>query len=473
MFQSVLEQRVCEVEVSLLAVVGSIDPDEVPASEAARVFERLDRISRAAAAARTLLARRMAASLEWQRRGFRCPEEHLAATTGSSLGAAKTEMATSEALASLPVLREGMLDGSLSGAQGAVIAAAAVVNPAAERALVDKASRANLRELQEEAGRVRAAADADPDATHARLHRQRRVSRHSDGEGMVHLHGQGTPDEAAVVLSELDRLTDEIFRERRNLGVREARDTYVWDALVRMAQRSRHGTSPGSSRNPRHLALLRVDVEALQRGHVAGDELCEITGVGPIPVRVAKTLLGEATLKLVITRGVDVLNVTSLGRGPTAAMRHALLWTNPTCVVEGCSRTIIEHDHRSGAEYRHTRHTRLDELDPLCGGHHDLHTQHGWALVQGQGKRAMVPPTDPRHPSHTPTPPPTGPPDTGPSASPNTSPPEPRRLAPPDARPPRARPPRARPPRAGPPGPRTTTASPRPAEPDLFSTDVA
>ena len=227
MFQSVLEGQLAEVEASVLAVVGSIDPDAVPASEAPRLFERLDRIARAASAARTLLARRVADSLEWQRKGFRSPEEHLAAASGTSLGVARAEMATSEALRSLPSTRAGMLDGTLSPAQGSVIAGAAVANPGAERSLLDQAGRSNLRELQEAAGRARAAADADPDATHARLHKQRRVSRRTDGEGMVHLHAQGTADEAVVVLSELDRLTDEIFHEHRTTGVREARDTYV------------------------------------------------------------------------------------------------------------------------------------------------------------------------------------------------------------------------------------------------------
>ena len=420
MYKSAIEKQISEVEASLLAVVASIDPDLVPASEAPRLFERLDRIARAAVGARTMLARRVADSLEWQRKGFRSPEEHLAAASGTSLGAAKTEMQTSEALRSLPSTRAGMLDGSLSPAQGSVIAGAAVMNPSAERDLLAKASRTNLRELQEAAGRARAAADPNPDATHARLHKQRRLTRHTDGEGMVHLHAQGTPEEGAEVLIELDRLTDEIFHERRATGIREARETYVWDALVRMSQRSRDGSGSGRSRSPRHLGLLRIDIEALRRGQVQGDELCEITGVGPVPVRVAKELLGDATLKLVITRGVDVLNVTSLGRGPTAAMRQALLWTSPTCVVEGCSRTIVEHDHRTGAEFKDTRHTRLAELDPLCTGHHDLHTHHGWALVTGTGKRPMVRPDDPRHPMRV-RPPATGPPGTGPPGSDNTN----------------------------------------------------
>jgi hypothetical protein len=148
--------------------------------------------------------------------------------------------------------------------------------------------------------------------------------------------------------------------------------------------------------NPRYLALLRVDVQALHRGRVASDELCEIRGVGPVPVSVAEQLLGRSVLHLVITRGLDVLNVTHLGRGPTAAQKIALAWASPGCTVEGCWRTRTENDHREALA--ETRHTRLGELDPLCAYHHDLKTRSGWALVEGTGKRPMVPPDDPRHP---------------------------------------------------------------------------
>jgi hypothetical protein len=113
---------------------------------------------------------------------------------------------------------------------------------------------------------------------------------------------------------------------------------------------------------------------------------------------VARELLGEAILKLVITDGVDVRNVTHLGRGPTAAHRAALLWMNPTCSVQGCPRSRLEWDHRE--PWAQTRHTRLDELDGLCAFHHDLKTRCGYALIPGSGKRAFVPPDDPRHPTN-------------------------------------------------------------------------
>jgi hypothetical protein len=174
--------------------------------------------------------------------------------------------------------------------------------------------------------------------------------------------------------------------------------------LVRRARRDSAGSddagSPGKRKttNPRYLALLRIDLAALVRGGVHDGELCEITGLGPIPVTAARALLGDAVLKLVITKGTDVAHVTSLGRGPTAAQRIALLWTSPTCTVEGCVETFTQHDHR--IDWAHTHHTRLDELDKLCTWHHDLKTLQGWALVAGTRKRPMVPPGDPGDPGH-------------------------------------------------------------------------
>ena len=40
----------------------------------------------------------------------------------------------------------------------------------------------------------------------------------------------------------------------------------------------------------------------------------------------------------------------------------------------------------------------FDLLDLLCPFHHGLKTTKNWALVDGHGKRAFVPPDDPAHP---------------------------------------------------------------------------
>ncbi len=402
--------------VAAAAAVGN--PDDIPASQAVVLYETLERAGRAVAAAKTLLARRVAASQQWKSKGHGSAAEHLAAISGRSLGAARSELETSDALDALDATKEALLAGGLSEAQGTLIANAAKANPDAERHLIGKARKVNHRELRDEAVKAKAAADPDPEATHRRIHRERRLGHGVGLDGGWRLQANGTVADGSVIAAELDRLTDEIFLDAGASGIRECRDAYAFDALTEMARRSgslRHGRGGDSAKqgrlaDPQHLALLRVDVEALWRGHVEGDELCEVAGLGPIPVNIAKALLGDAVLKLVITKGVDVLNVTSLTRGPTQAMRYARLWTSPFCRVEGCTRTRVEHDHRWGAEYKDTHHTRLDELDGLCHTHHDLRTREGWALVPGTGDRPIVGPDDPRHPANAPPDVTTGPP---------------------------------------------------------------
>ena len=97
-----------------------------------------------------------------------------------------------------------------------------------------------------------------------------------------------------------------------------------------------------------------------------------------------------------------MINVVHLGRGPTAAQRIALLWTQPKCSNEACSAMSVEIDHNP--PWVETHHTQLGQLDPLCDHDHDKKTNEGWSLVEGKGRRAFVSPADPRHPRNKPPP---------------------------------------------------------------------
>jgi hypothetical protein len=386
------------------------DPDAIQAAEASELYRVLDQAERAAAAGKALAARHVAESKVWRDQGFASAPDFMASVSGKSVGAAKDELAISDALVALPATRDALIDGSLSTAQGRVIVDAAKVNPVAEGDLLRAAEKSTLKDLKNEGLRAKARA-ADFEATQERIARERRCSSYVDGESAWNLHARSTGVDGSVIDAELDVITDQHFRAKAKAGSFEAREAYRMDALLEMARNSQAfrlgaGTSTGKRKQapPTHLALLRADISALQRGQVDGDELCEIAGVGPISIEQARRILPEAVLKIIVTKGEDVANVTSIRRGPDQAMHYALLWSSPECVAEGCNRTIIEYDHRSGTEYVVTRHTKLDELDPVCGSHHDLHTHHGWAFVLGTGKRPMVPPEDPRHPFYRPPP---------------------------------------------------------------------
>ena len=427
----------------LSGLVDTLDPDRVTGAHVRELWAAFDRVERLGAAGKTLLARRLVDVHQADRAGVKTAAEVLARIGGTTTGVARDALETSERLADLPGVQAAVRRGDLSTTQAALVSSAAVADHSAEQRLLDMASTASLSELREECARVRATADPDPEATNRRLHAGRRLRRFRDADGAWTLTGKGTPQAGAAFNTVLDPIIDEIFRAARAAGRQEPHEAYAFDALMILADRacgrrdgsssadgttgrsathvveaSGHGdgsggrvdsgSAPASGQsdtpppqrrlNERYLALLRVDVEALRRGGVTGDQLCEISGVGPVPVTVARDLLGHAVLKLVITRGIDVCNVTHLGRGPTAAQRIALAWTSPGCTVEGCARTRVEYDHR--LDWKDTRHTRLDELDPLCAYHHDLRTRLRWALVPGHGKRPLVPPDDPRHPRH-------------------------------------------------------------------------
>ena len=92
---------------------------------------------------------------------------------------------------------------------------------------------------------------------------------------------------------------------------------------------------------------LRVDLAALRRGSIEDGECCEIPGVGPVPIETARSVLGDAIVQLVITKGKDIATrFRNLGRS-VFAVQTALNERDLTCVVPGCDvRDGLETDHR-------------------------------------------------------------------------------------------------------------------------------
>ncbi len=387
-----IHQDVVAERERLGVLVRRLDPDLLPASQAPALWQEFELIARQAAAAKALLARRVEDSHRWAGEGFASPAEYLAARGGTSLAAARSELEMSKALPALPVVQEALVGGEVSASQGALIADAAKANPGAQCDLIQSARRDSFKELRDRAHRVKAAADPSPEETQRRIHEARRLREFVDAEGAWNLHMRGTVADGAKVHAALQPVIEGRFRTGRSAGTRESGEARAFDALVHLATRA----GAGDGKPGRYLGLIRCDLAALQRGAVTGSEVCQIAGLGAVPVHVAADLLGEATWKLILTKGVDVANVTTLSRKASAAMLAALQWRSPVCSVEGCGRTILQIDHR--LPWCETRHTTLRELDALCPHDHALKTHEGWELVAGSGVRPFVPPNDPRHP---------------------------------------------------------------------------
>jgi hypothetical protein len=387
------------------SLVDALVPSDVALAEAMGLWSAFDRIERCAANAKTLLAARVEASGDWRRAGARSAAEHLAKSGGTSTGVARRSLETSKLLADLPAVVDAARGGVLSVAQVEAIAGAAAADPGAAERLVELAGTTSTAELRDECLRTRVAADPDRNATHARIHRERYHRIFRDAEGGWNVSARGTAEQGGRYAAALEPIIDELFNEARAEGRNEPREAYAFDAMILLAERANEppaDTKKSRRVNPRYLTLLHLDWEAMVRGDTEGDEKCEIVGIGPIPVRVARDLMGESILKLVVTKGVDVANVVHLGRGPTAAQRIALLWSKPKCANVECSSMFVQIDHRE--PWAATKHTVLGELDPLCPHDHKLKTNQGWSLVDGTGRRAFVGPKDLRHPRSRPPP---------------------------------------------------------------------
>ncbi len=125
--------------------------------------------------------------------------------------------------------------------------------------------------------------------------------------------------------------------------------------------------------------IVRVDLAALRRGRALPGELCELDGQGPVPAKVAQSLLDDAFLSLVFTEAGDIRSVVHRGRTINAHLRTALVYRDRCCVVPRCHVAYgLEIDHvqplESGGD------TKLDNLALLCRHHHRLKTYEGWTL---------------------------------------------------------------------------------------------
>jgi hypothetical protein len=234
--------------------------------------------------------------------------------------------------------------------------------------------------LKDQCRRRKLAALGDAEARRKRIHTKRSLRCWDDDEGARHLHLANNPEVVAEVEALLKPFTDAEFKRARKEGRRESIQAYAADALVAMARAAHHQgdadtDTDGGVRPPRETILL-ASLDALRRGTVGDGETCEIDGVGPISVPAALDHLGEGLLSLVITDGVDVQNVTTLGRHWTREQRTALLARDRECVRPGCHRTQRLDIHHT-VPYEQTLHCRVDEAGRVCKPEHRLLTTQG------------------------------------------------------------------------------------------------
>jgi hypothetical protein len=376
---------------SLRAMLRTFDADVVSSAEAVVLVDWFAEIERLASAGKTLAAGRAAQDEPWQGSGDRSGADWLAKRTNTTVADARNTLDTAANLASAPATNQAFRRGELSPKQADAVAAAAAADPSAESELLDVARHQSLQKLRDTSARVRAAA-TDPNERHQRIHRRRFWRRWTNPDGARCGSYTLTPEAAALLEAAAQPFIDTAIDHARRTGQREPFEAYAADGLVALATTSttvgddqaqpgppaRGGRGRRRLRDRRELIAL-VDLHALQRGELQPGETCEIAGVGPVPLHIARDLFGTALLRIVIRNGVDIRTVIHTGRTASAVQETAVLVRDRgRCLRPTCNRPISEIDHNHG--FTSTGPTTLEDLGGLCGPDHNLKTRarHTW-----------------------------------------------------------------------------------------------
>ncbi len=393
------------------SVVAKLDIRTLDGRQAMHLVSLFTRCEHLGHAGKTLAAARAALAQPHAATGHRSAAHWLAEVTGEPIGEATRTLELGRRLTSQQALDDALRSGNLSRSRAAAVSDAAIVNPSEEHALVGAAAHDDHRTLQERCRAARARSLTPNEA--ARKYEALRASRYcrtwTDAEGAVRFDARLTPEAGALVRSVLAVRTRALLNGARRHGVPERHERLAADALVTIFRGNRVGGTPPFVNGddggdpvpeasvvpvPPAIVHVRVDAGALRRGSVGNGEQCEIPGVGPVPVETARSLLGDAWLKLLIVDGVDIATVCHVGRTVPATVRTALIERDPVCVVPGCGSDVdLEIDHWQ-VPFADGGPTSITNLARLCHHHHFLKTFRGFRLSGGPGRWRWHPPDD-------------------------------------------------------------------------------
>jgi hypothetical protein len=407
-----LGSRLASIADQLGTLVADLDPDTLLGADAVALYGDFAKLERLVVGGKTLLAPRIATSGHWETEGHRSPASLLAAIEGISAGQAKRTLDTGQRLGELPATTEALRQGRLSGQKAAEISEAASLDPRAETLLLAGSADEPLSATKERCQRFTAtSARNDPLAAARRVHAARAFTTWTGPDGAFCFRGQDTPERGAALLARLVPAANRLAKARRAAAAEGNEPTPSEpDAALRadalfLLVTGRGATTAAlddthddddddgddgfepdlggahdlAGRTPPTTVIVRVDRDALLRGHAEPGELCELDGQGPIPVPLARALAVDSFLSIVFTEAGDIRAISHLGRTINQKLRTGLVFRDRVCVVPGCSMPYgLEIDHVKEREFGGP--TELDNLALLCRHHHYRKTFEGWVL---------------------------------------------------------------------------------------------
>jgi hypothetical protein len=290
----------------------------------------------------------------------------LAHQVGCAVATAHLMLRTAARLEACPDTADALDDGQWSLEEADAVSSASKVDPAAERDLVERATRNHdLGQTRERSAHIRNATHsaeqaAARQARQARLRGARRFSEFVDDEGMAGVAGRFMPADYAAVKAIIDASQKPIFEQARRVGRHdETPAAHRADAVMAMAAAAstiRSVACRWSQSLSQSADRSRVVVDGeLERRHLD-----------------RRHRPGRAATPHWARPAASPASATSRSTGSDRSC-PANVRDGFSCVIRGCHRNRrVERDHRD--QYAATHDTSYANLGLLCDLHHDEKT---------------------------------------------------------------------------------------------------
>ncbi|WES64672.1 DUF222 domain-containing protein [Microbacter sp. GSS18] len=213
--------------------------------------------------------------------------------------------------------------------------------------------------------------------------KRRRVVVENAEDGMAWLHTYGPAVEAHAIHGRLTAMGKALLqdpRETRTLD--QVRADILGDLLIDGDTRA----IPAEARGIRATVVVTVPaLSLLEDDHPEGADPAVVEGAGPIPHARARELCGGSKDWMRVLTHPETGMVLSVGRDryqPPKMLYDLVKWRADRCMGPGCvmpaSRCEVDHT----LAWIDGGTTSLDNLAPLCKGHHTIKHHGGWRIRQ-------------------------------------------------------------------------------------------
>ena len=219
-----------------------------------------------------------------------------------------------------------------------------------------------------------------------------------EADGCLSVSGKFDPISASILKSKIGRLVESMFHSGDKefpvdvMPWIEPNDHRQAQALIALVNGASESVSDVLTRAE---IVVHVDLETLKNGLHAGGT-CRTALGADLPVETVRRLACEAEILPVVLDGRSVpIDVGRSKRLATVHQRRALEAIHPTCAIPDCE-VIFDHCNVHHIEYWAISDsggggsTDLNNMIPLCSGHHHAAHEGGWKLKLNPETRELT-----------------------------------------------------------------------------------